>query len=170
MRLATSSDLYEWTRVREPLFEDGAWARDPFVIRIGEQWVMYYTATSKPTEHSNFVVAYRLSDDLLHWGPRKIAFTDPMKGMAAGPTESPFVVQRPEGFYLFLSVRGDYNNSEAFFSRSPFHFEVEPLSALPVHAGELVQDVDGAWYISHCGWDAFGLFLAPLQWLCDVAM
>lgn len=167
MRLATSSNSYDWTRVPEPLFEDGAWARDPFVVRIGEQWVMYYTATREPTVNSNFVVAYRTSADLLHWGPRQIAFSDPMKGMAAGTTESPFVVQRPEGYYLFLSLRdNEYNKTEAFFSRDPFHFEVDPLSALPVHAGELVQD-DGAWYISHCGWYAAGLYIAPLRWSCD---
>ncbi|HEX5659543.1 MAG TPA: family 43 glycosylhydrolase [Polyangiales bacterium] len=165
MRLATSSDLYTWTRSPEPLFEDGAYARDPFVIRIGERWVMYYTATSDPAGGA-YVAAYRTSDDLLHWGPREIAFTDTERGTFGGPTESPFVVRRPEGYYLFLSMRGGYDATEAFFSRDPFHFELDPLTALAAHAAEVVQD-DGAWHLSHCGWDAGGLYLAPLQWSCE---
>ena len=49
INLATSTDLWTWTRHPDgPLFHDGYDARDPFVIRIGEQWVMYYTATSDP--------------------------------------------------------------------------------------------------------------------------
>jgi beta-fructofuranosidase len=41
INLATSTDLYHWKRWPEgPLFRDGYEARDPFVIRIGDQWVM----------------------------------------------------------------------------------------------------------------------------------
>lgn len=167
MRLATSTDLYTWTRERAALFEDGAYARDPFVTRIGLLWIMYYTATSDPAG-GNFVIAYRTSSDLLHWSPRQIAFTDPMMGTGAGNTESPFMLQRPEGFYLFLSMRGDYRRTEVFFSTDPFHFELKPLMpAIEAHAAELVKDPSGSsWYISHCGWQQGGLYLAPLTWSC----
>lgn len=166
MRLATSNDLYDWTRVQEPLFDDGAFARDPFVTRVGELWVMYYTATSEP-EGGNYVVAYRTSEDLLNWSPRQIAFMDEETGSAGGNTESPFVLERPEGYYLLLSLRGDYVRSEVFFSTDPFHFDaITKLPSIPAHAAELVQDDDGSWYISHCGWGQGGLYLAPLDWSC----
>jgi hypothetical protein len=68
---------------------------------------MYYTATNPP-EGGNHVVAYRTSTDLTSWSERSLAFIDPLQGTGAGPTESPFVVQRGEYFYLFLSMRHNY--------------------------------------------------------------
>ncbi len=71
INLATSTDLWTWTRHPDgPLFRDGYDARDPFVIRIGEQWVMYYTATSDPAG-GNHTVMYRTSDDLMQWSERQ---------------------------------------------------------------------------------------------------
>ncbi|HEY6879846.1 MAG TPA: family 43 glycosylhydrolase [Polyangiales bacterium] len=166
IKLATSTDLRSWTRVPEPLFRDGVEARDPFVIRVGPRWVMYYTANSEPSG-GNHVVAYRVSDDLRHWSDRKIAFTDPSTGTVAGPTESPFVVARPEGYYLFIGPRNDYVSTEVFFSRDPFHFEPTPIAAIEAHAPEVIIDVDGSWHISHAGWGEGGVYLSPLAWNCD---
>ena len=105
INLATSPDLETWTRHPDgPLFRDGYDARDPFVIRIDDQWVMYYTATSEPAG-GNHTVMYRTSDDLIHWGERQTAFTDPEVGTWGGGTESPFVVQRDDGWYLFIGPR-----------------------------------------------------------------
>lgn len=166
IKLATSPDLITWIREPEPLFTDGVEARDPFVIRIGERWVMYYTANSEPSG-GNHVVAYRVSDDLRHWSERMIAFSDPRVGTVAGPTESPFVVARPEGYYLFTGPRNDYVSTEVFFSHDPFHFEPTPIAAIESHAPELITDTDGAWYISHAGWGQGGVYLSPLEWKCD---
>jgi arabinan endo-1,5-alpha-L-arabinosidase len=166
MRLATSPDLWTWSRVGT-LFEDGVDARDPFVTRVGAQWVMYYTATSEPAG-GNHVIAYRTSDDLMGpWGERQIAYTDALMGTHGGNTESPQLIQRPEGYYLFLSVRNGYVSTETFFSNDPFHFEPVPLKhEIKAHAAELVEDLDGSWHISHCGWGQGGLYLAPLDWTC----
>jgi arabinan endo-1,5-alpha-L-arabinosidase len=38
------------------------------------------------------------------------------------------------------------------------------VGTLGVHAGEVVRDVDGRWYVSHCGWQRGGVYLAPLFW------
>src|SRR5690606_34638287 len=65
MRVRTSTDLYNWT-APVVLFNDGYLARDPNVIKIGNQWVMYYSATSNPNA-SGFgqnIVAYRTSSSL----------------------------------------------------------------------------------------------------------
>ena len=112
-----------------PLFVDGFEARDPMVLRVGDRWVMYYTATES-AEGGNHVVAYRTSTDLASWSERGLAFVDPKQGTGAGPTESPFVVQRGEFYYLFLSMRHDYipgyyADTEVFRSRDPLHWDAE---------------------------------------------
>lgn len=164
---ATSSDLWSWQRDAEPLFLDGAYARDPHVMRIGAQWVMYYTATSEP-DGGNYVVAYRTSRDLVRWSKRKIAYRDPIVGREAGNTESPQIVARPEGYYLFIGPRIDlYVSTEVFFSRDPFHFQQTPLTWIEAHAPEILQDLDGSQWITRCGWDQGGVDIAPLTWNCE---
>jgi len=169
IHLATSSDLFDWTRhAGNPLFEDGFEARDPMVLRVGDRWLMYYTATDAPTG-GRHVVAYRESDDLLAWGPRRIAYTDRRSGTYGGPTESPFVLQRGELYYLFLSMRhgyvpGHYADTEVFVSRDPRRFtDADLVARIPAHAAEVVRDVDGAYYVSHTGWWQGGTSLARLE-------
>jgi hypothetical protein len=170
MHLATSADMTNWTRHDgNPLFIDGFEARDPMVLRVGDVWVMYYTAT-EPATGGHHVVAYRTSDDLKTWGSRGIAFVDPMKGTGAGPTESPFVVKRGDFYYLFLSMRhnyipGYYADTEVFRSRNPLHWDInDVVGRFDGHASEVIRDVDGRWYVSHCGWYQGGVYLAPLTW------
>jgi hypothetical protein len=163
--LATSPDLWHWTRFNgDPLFRDGFDARDPFITRIGKQWVMYYDATSKPAG-GNHVVAYRTSSDLLHWGAARFAFTDPATGTSGGGTESPFVVHYKDYYYLFLGPRGGYVGTDVFRSRDPLHFDPSQLVGhIASHALEVVQDTDGSWWVSAAGWEQGGVYLAPLNW------
>ena len=165
MHLATSPDLVTWTKHPEnPLFIDGFDARDPMVLRIGNKWVMYYCADSKPTG-GNHVVAYRLSDDLIHWGKKNIAFVDPGRHKAGGPTESPFVVRRGDTYYLFIGPREGYVGTDIFASKDPFQWHLEDrVGHINSHAAEVVRDVDGKWYISHSGVGEGGLYLAPIFW------
>jgi len=165
IHLATSSDSKTWKRhPKNPVVVDGFDARDPFVLRVGGKWVMYYTATSAPSG-GNHVVAYRTSDDLVTWGERKTAFRDPSMGTYGGPTESPFVVRRGDTYYLFTGPRGGYRGTDVFRSKHPFHWRVEDKVAhIDSHAAEVIRDVDGRWYVSHCGWGQGGVYLAPLIW------
>lgn len=165
IHLATSPDLDVWTRSpKNPLLVDGYDARDPFVLRVRDQWVMYYTATSRP-EGGNHIVAYVTSNDLLTWRDRGVAFTDSSTGTWGGPTESPFVVQRGEYYYLFIGPRDDYDSTHVFLSEDPFHWSAEgKVGDIPAHAAEVVQDSDGRWYVSRAGWGRGGVFLAPLTW------
>lgn len=163
--LATSTDLWHWTRYPgDPLFRDGYDARDPFVLRIGHRWVMYYDATAAPSG-GHHVVAYRTSTDLLHWGSRHIAFTDPSTGTFGGPTESPYVVAHGGRYYLFIGPRGGYVGTDVFVSRDPLHFTPHQLTGhIAAHALEVVRDTDGKWYVTSAGWGQGGVFLAPLDW------
>jgi beta-fructofuranosidase len=165
IHLATSADLNTWTRSpKNPMVVDGYDARDPFILRVNDKWVMYYTANSKPGG-GNHIVACVTSDDLLTWTNRSVVFTDPSVGSIAGPTESPFVVQHGDSFYLFIGPRAGYNGTDVFVSRDPFHWNVgDVVGHFPAHAAEIVRDTDGKWYISRAGWGQGGLYLAPLIW------
>jgi arabinan endo-1,5-alpha-L-arabinosidase len=169
INLATSTDCNKWTRhPANPMVVDGFDARDPFITRIGDKWVMYYTATTKHTG-GNHCVAYVTSDDLIHWKDRGIAFVDPTKGTYGGPCESPQVVQRGDRYYLMLGPRNgdriEYVGTDVYASRDPFHWKIEDRVAhLKSHAPEVLRDVDGKWYISDCGWGRHGVYIAPLIW------
>ncbi|MBI3557247.1 MAG: glycosyl hydrolase family 32 [Deltaproteobacteria bacterium] len=162
---ATSRDLWHWTRVAaNPMVVDGYDARDPFITRIAGRWVLYYTANTT-AQGGHHIVAYRTSQDLMNWGKRHVAYESPEVGTWGGPTESPFVVQRGEFHYLFTGPAGKYEATNVYRSRDPFHFQDSQLvGQIPAHAAEVVQDLDGTWYITHAGWGQQGLWLAPLHW------
>lgn len=165
IHLATSRDLWTWERhPANPMLLDGVDARDPYILRVGDEWAMYYTANSEPAR-SHHVVAYRTSSDLVNWGEKKIAFTDPLVGTIAGPTESPTVIRRGKYYYLFIGPRRGYAGTDVFQSEDPFHFELDDfVGHIKAHAAEVVRDRDGRWYVSHCGWGEGGVYLAPLFW------
>ena len=181
IHLATSDDGWTWTRhPGNPVVVDGFEARDPMVCRIDGRWVMYYTATSEPTG-GHHVVAAATSDDLVHWHDRREVFRDASVGTGGGPTESPFVVNVDGTWLLFIGPDHDglvrsfehdgsydityYRRTRVLASDDPFRFDVDGEAAvIESHAAELVVDVDGSWWVSHCGWGQGGLYLAPLRW------
>lgn len=170
MHLATSPDMWTWTRVEtNPLFTDGFHARDPMVMKVDDEWIMYYTANSEPAG-GNHIVAYRSSSDLVTWSERRTAFTDPLIGKGGGSTESPFVLRRGPYYYLFLAMRqaykpGFYAYTEVFRSTDPRHWDIDDkVGKIDAHAAEVIRDSDGEWYVSHCGWYQGGVYLAHLNW------
>jgi beta-xylosidase len=181
IHLATSDDCWTWQRhPANPLVVDGFEARDPMVLRVGDRWVMYYTATTEPAGGHHVVVATE-SEDLVRWEGRRIVYEDPIVGAMGGPTESPFVVERDGRWYLFIGP--DWQTTMATFERTgryswdgyrgtrvlesddPFHFDLDgQVGFLDSHASEVIVDEAGATWASHCGWDQGGVFLAPLTW------
>jgi arabinan endo-1,5-alpha-L-arabinosidase len=186
--LRTSKDLKSWSprvQLQPDPFEDGYQARDPMILWNStiSVWVMYYTSTERPgTGHDagHHIVAYRTSGDLTRWSNRGIAYTDLHVGSDYGPTESPFVVQRGDDYYLFIGPRPydrnfpggnnwkhpGYAGTDVFRSK---HWNswtnADYVGHIDAHALEVVKDVDGAWYVSHSGIFHEGLFLARLDWL-----
>lgn len=180
IHLATSQDLWQWERSdANPLIEDGYDARDPMVLRIGNRWVMYYTANEKP-QGGRHVVCAAESHDLLHWSGRQIVFADQRSGTFGGPCESPFVVERGGRFYLFCGPRDTqvgrdagcpfYSETGIYMSDDPLHFqEDQRVGSIPAHAAEVIfEEPSGRWWITHCGWGQGGLYLAELHWHSDV--
>jgi beta-fructofuranosidase len=188
IHLATSDDCWTWERhPANPIVVDGFEARDPMVLRVGDRWVMYYTATlDAGPEPSNHIVAATESDDLVHWSERHVVYTDAMVGTIAGPTESPFVVERDGEYFLFigpdfnkqvdsfrsgrwtLSEWGDvpgYRGTTVLVSDDPLSFDAaDRVGYLDAHASEVIVDEDGRTWVSHCGWGQGGVYLAPLRW------
>ncbi len=166
IHLAFSSDLLSWSRYTEnPLFQDYFDARDPMVIQADDQYIMYYTALDdRPT--GNHIIVYRTSDDLLNWSPRHTAFIHEATGTYNGPTESPYVTQKDNHFYLFTGPDGDYRRTAVYGSSTPYHWDRSDLvTHVNSHAAEVIQDNDGSWYVSHCGWYYDGVYLSPLTWV-----
>jgi beta-fructofuranosidase len=181
IHLATSDDCWTWERhPANPLVVDGYEARDPMVRRVGDRWVMYYTATDAP-DGGHHIVAAVESDDLVHWGGRTVVYRDPMAGTGAGPTESAFVVEHDGAYHLFIGPDWDgltrsfaetgrydlaaYRRTRVIASADPLHFDPDGLVAtIDAHAAEVVVDDDGRTWVSHCGWGQGGVFLAPLTW------
>jgi beta-xylosidase len=183
IHLATSTVCTTWERhPGNPLVVDGFEARDPMVLRVGDRWVMYYTATSEPGGGQHIVAATE-SDDLVHWSGRHVVYRDELAGTYGGPTESPFVVERDGRFHLFMGPirfgeamarhqRGEradwpsvYSTTVVLESDDPLHFErADEVGLLDAHAAEVVVDEHGATWVSHCGWGQGGVYLAPLGW------
>ena len=183
IHLATSDDCWSWERHPEnPLVVDGFEARDPMVLRIGDRWVMYYTATTE-VDGGNHVVCATESDDLVHWSGRHVVYTDAHVGSYGGPTESPFVVERDGTYFLFMGPAGvpaamareargedpdwrtEYSTTIVLASDDPLHFDrSDEVGAIRSHAAEVIVDERGEQWISHCGWAQRGVYLAPLRW------
>ncbi len=166
IHLATSTDLYNWTKHPEnPLVVDGFDARDPMILRVDGKWIMYYTCNSTP-QGGNHCVACVSSDDLVHWNNKRIVYTSPLSGTFAGPCESPFVEKVDDTYYLFIGPYGGYGkaycDTAVYASRDPFDFKEENLVGhIDSHASEIIN-VDGKLYITHCGWGQGGVYIAPL--------
>jgi arabinan endo-1,5-alpha-L-arabinosidase len=180
IHLATSTDCSTWERHPDnPLVVDGYEARDPMVLRVGDRWVMYYTATTAPGG-GHHIVAAAESDDLVHWHGRHVVYEDALEGTGAGPTESPFVVERDGRWFLFIGPdyealmagleqgrydRPSYRRTRVLASDDPLHFDLDGfVSTVDSHAAEVVVDEDGGSWVTHCGWGERGVWLAPLTW------
>jgi beta-fructofuranosidase len=165
IQLATSDDLWSFARHADnPMLIDGYEARDPMVLRVGEQWVMYYTATSAPEGGHHTVEAVE-SDDLVHWSNKQQVFRSSTVGTGGGPTESPFVVARGGKYYLFVCTNTPYLDTAVYVSDSPFMWEeANRVGQIRAHAAEVIHTSDDRWFITSAGWGTGGLYMAELHW------
>lgn len=165
MTLATSPDLLTWTPHEPVLFEDGFDARDPMVIHDGTRWLMYYTRNSAP-DGGFHQVGVRSSDDLLTWSDPSVAYQSTVTGTYGGPTESPFVVRRGQGWILFVCESTQYDRTLAYFSTDPLRFdEAGRIDVdLDEHCAEIVDDPDArTTWITGGGWGRGGLTIRELR-------
>lgn len=173
--VATSRDLFHWEKYPgNPIFHPmPSWSpwedhesdqfrphccRDPHVMRIGEQFVMYYVAMSREPNVS--AVAYAISDDLIHWRDQGSALKAPIRWIGTGMCESPCLVHAGNCWHLFYK-HGKWTQHAA--SDNPFEFS-SPKPLVDAHAAEIFSWND-QWYITHCERD--GLYLAKMEFRGD---
>ena len=174
LRLARSEDLSSWRRVEvgsEPA-NSLPGGRDPFALRVGDQYLLYSVGVDEQ-QHGQIVVS--ASNDPLGrtWSELSPVLTDPVPSFDWGNLESPFVVPYEGQYYLFVTRTGrghiDYVRTNVFRSPDPRHFEWRPITDLRAHAAEIVVDA-GRYYITSAGWTSSigetnrGLSIAPLAW------
>ena len=164
IQLALSDDLWTWERAEaNPLLQDGYEARDPMVLRVGDEWVMYYTANSAPEGGAHVVAAVR-STNLRDWSDKRVVFTSSRSGTGGGPTESPYVLARNGKFYLFVCTNRRYIETAIYESEDPFSWsEARRVGVIPAHAAEVIEVGPDEIYISSCGWGMGGVYLARLS-------
>lgn len=165
---STDPALTAWARVPERWAPGG---RDPFVMRAGELWYLYTVGIDAA---SHGTIAVSTSPDLVTWTEPATVLTDPELHLGWGNLESPTVVVRDDGYYLFLTrttaAPMDYGRTMVFHSRDPRRFTWTPVTELITHAAE-VFEADGQSYITAGGWTSMvgengrGLSIAKLGWV-----
>jgi beta-fructofuranosidase len=156
MRLATSPDLYHW-QAQGILFGGEEGARDPCVVWLDGRYVLVYIAGR--------ALYVRESDDLRQWGERREIYALDRPGSP----ESPYLVQRPEGLYLFYCIwdgtNGDYDDRTTVLYAETLDFHGAPeVAQLRAHAPEVICDERGDWYVASVERPYRGVSIAPLVW------
>ena len=129
--LATSTDLYHWTKhPANPVVEPGAWSdrhvgkdvagRDAMVFadEARDRYLMYYTATMAD---GRACIALAESQDLIQWvdlGPTYIE-----EDRSYNRCESAYLVAHQGRYYLFYSAKGG-PNSKGSPAEAYDHFEI----------------------------------------------
>jgi beta-fructofuranosidase len=185
LRMATSMELTHWME-HTPVIQGApldSCHRDSMVLKNEHGgWLMYITGID---DNMNGVVSVLESDDLVNWRFIRFALkTADDTGVKPpwGGTESPFVVKIDRLYYLFITYtdckQHNYHNTLVFASEDPTDFgsytagnHAETVVAeLHAHAPEILQDSDGQWYITTCGWRGYhtpvegGVGIAKLDW------
>lgn len=164
--LATSPDGFDWTvHPDTPVFHPASFwcpwekrhdpdcpqplrpecCRDPHVIRVGDQFIMYYVAVPNDPPHT-CAIGHCVSTDLVHWEDRGPVYVNGIsEEIGQGMMESPCVIEVNGRWHHFFT---QYLGLYMAVSDSPFVFS-EPRHIASTHASEIFPDGDGGWLISN---------------------
>jgi beta-fructofuranosidase len=168
-----SPDGRSWRRRRDArgysrLFVGPGEARDPCVLRVGNQWIMYYAGYHDADPACAGFYA-RTSSDLFDWSDWRLVHLDGRYGSGRWDTECPHVVRRGGEFYLFRTEDYASARTHVFSSDDPFDFgigDARPnyVGAIAVAAPEVVVDSAGREFITSNHDLRRGTMVAPLVW------
>jgi len=129
--LATSTDLYTWTKhPNNPVVAPGPWSdrevgrnvagRDGMVYAdpARNRYLMYYTATMA---NGRACIALAESVDLVHWADLGPAYIE--EDRSYNRCESAYLVPHGDRYYLFYSAKGG-PNSKGFSPQAFDHFDI----------------------------------------------
>jgi beta-fructofuranosidase len=145
-------DPLRWPNRVELAFEEQD-ARDSCLIRVGETFYHYSCQAMQIDGAWRSCVAVRTSRDLRQWSAAEPAHVDTSHITEHSRMESPFVVPRPEGYYLFVRNRMfDYPSlTTIYFSQTPRRFPSGSKAWFAelenVHAPEIVEE-GGRYFIA----------------------
>jgi len=154
---------------RSGMFAEGeaANARDPMVLSLGGEFVVYYAAHPG----GRGAVYARTSSDLRTWSASRIVAAGGEAGSGPFSAECPFVVFRPEAaaYFLFRTQRyGLAAETRVYRSPDPMDFGLDDdrhlVTLLPVAAPELIEHA-GATYVAALSPDLKGVRIARLGWV-----
>ena len=178
LHLATSKDLKTWTRPKPvALFTEMPWCFNPYVVRVGDEWVMYYAGTVNSEVLGQHCLIARTSKDLVNWGERRVVLKS--ESEKAWPEHaflhSPVVWQDHGAWWLLAGPVGNMNLSRfhhrgLWRSDDPFAWQTAvkertPYNGLFLEGGaKVLRDENGKQWITHSGPWAGGVWIAPLHW------
>lgn len=172
--LATSADGRRWTR-HGKLFSDTPFAFDPFVTRVGNEWVMYYAGAEPAHILGKHAIVFRKSKDLRQWGERQVALLDATTTTPWAEhsfIRYPQVLRRGGVWYLLAGpMHNDnlsrYHTQHLFVGNDPLKFDGGGSQGrLFVDAGGKVLEDGGRLYVSTSSalGSSRGVWIAPLTW------
>ena len=145
---------------------DGAGACVPMVVRVGERWMMWYTAGQlHPAGHQNIHICHAVSEDGIHWekyAGNPVLTDDFTDGAARSVTSRCYVRHDDDVFRMWYSfAKPDYRIHYAE-SLDGIHWERSPIAPVldvsPAPAWDdmmveypEVQTVDGVYRLWFCG-------------------
>lgn len=142
--------------------------RDPMVLRAADRWYAYYTAAPTDPDGVHGRVYARTSLDLRTWSDSVVVSYGGIGGREGTATECPFVVDRPDGYYLFRTRQyGADPVTHMYRSPDPLMFGIDDdrywVGALPVAAPEFFE-YRGQHYIAALTLGLDGIRIARLRW------
>ena len=199
IRHYTSPDGINWTFQAYVIDRPFSNLRDTMVIKIADQkWLMY------AVDSQNTVSVFESSDfNHWTWKGTAFKAIKPApvypKWINISACESPFVIYFNGYYYLSVCLTAStqpstYSNTVIIRSKNPYDFGIyagggigaetgvsaaqgqtaEYVTTLSAHAAEYIQDQDGNWYITSCGWRGWktpigakpgSLSIAPIKWV-----
>lgn len=174
LEVAWSDDLMTWKRTFKPILPDKLWltTRDPQIIKRPDNkyWIILTSHGAEGRKRSQ-VIRLTTRDFKTFQGPQEILGIDDVNW--ATLIESPFLVERESGWYLFFTyAHRRYAETIVVHSDNPdrFDFESDTVTTTFSHAAEIFT-YRGREYISTCGpedgqyLNRHGIGLAELKWL-----
>ncbi|MEN8202320.1 MAG: family 43 glycosylhydrolase [Bacteroidota bacterium] len=157
--LATSDDLHHWERYeKNPVLNSLPWGfwdethwsdcRDPMVLKEGDTFYCYYTATRTVPETGGHesCMGMASSKDLIHWNDEGF---QRLEHSLTTPPESPFVIKMNGIFYLFYT---NYKQGIVYVKGSdPLHWQEDPDDPQTILQGVSATEIfreNGKWYIT----------------------
>lgn len=166
---------FEWDGLGDEIFTERD-ARDVCIVPDGGRYLMYYCQSLEVDGVLRSCILARTSPDLEKWSDAITVLVDTAREAKHSLLESPFVIHRPEGWYLFMCttrLQPAAQVTTVSFSENPLDFgrgEHPWFQEIrEAHAAEIVEAEGRTWIVRVAGSRESGqetgrLEIAPLRW------